>query len=341
MNYRIVCVVAIVATLFGSVSYNASAQTEPASTTTPAAIAPLVETSWFEKDSISGNPSVGDFVVGPGRSEVSVKPGETVVIQVMVTNRISDDRDFIIEVEDIQAAPDGIGVLSLPQGQRGPYSITDFVSFPENQISLGLGERARLPVTITVPANTPPGGYYGTVLISTVKESQSENANAPRSPVIARVGSLILLTVEGEVIRNGKTVSVDTINNDRGWYEAGPIELGILYENNGTVHVNPYGTVSIKNIVGEEVGYVTLEPWFVLPDSLRLREITWDREWLFGRYTVEAQINRGYDDIVDTVTTTFWVLPWKIVGGIFLIIFITIFSIRAFFSTFEFKRKGK
>jgi hypothetical protein len=155
------------------------------------------------------------------------------------------------------------------------------------------------------------------------------------------VGSLILLTVEGDVLREGNTVSIDTLNNDRGWYEAGPIELGILYENTGTVHVNPYGTVSVKNIVGEEVGYVTLEPWFVLPDSLRLREITWDREWLFGRYTVEAQINRGYDNIVDTVSTTFWVLPWKIVGGIFLVLFIIIFGIRAFFSTFEFKRRGK
>ncbi|NCT02032.1 hypothetical protein GW766_02155, partial [Candidatus Parcubacteria bacterium] len=78
---------------------------------------------------------------------------------------------------------------------------------------------------------------------------------------------------------------------------------------------------------------------FVLPASLRLREITWNREFLFGRYVVTARINRGYDDVIDEVTTSFWVLPWKIVGGIFIAFFIIIFSVRAFLRTFEFKRK--
>ena len=34
--------------------------------------------------------------------------------------------------------------------------------------------------------------------------------------------------------------------------------------------------------------------------------------------TVTAKVNRGYDDIVDEVSTTFWVLPWKIVLGTFV-----------------------
>jgi hypothetical protein len=96
----------------------------------------------------------------------------------------------------------------------------------------------------------------------------------------------------------------------------------------------------VTNIFGEEVGFVELDPWFVLPKSLRVREITWDREMLFGRYTVTARVNRGYEDIVDEMSVSFWVLPWKIVGGVFLVLFIIIFSIRAFFRTFEFKRKG-
>lgn len=321
--------------LFGEVFAQESATTTEE--TIPATVTSIAP--WYVVDTISGNIDVGDFIVGPGRSEVSVRPGETKVVYISVTNRISDGRDFILEVEDIEAAADGQGVVSLPQGERGPYSIVDLISFPESRIPLQLGQRARIPITITVPADTAPGGYYGTVLVSTVRDSTSDNQAAPRSPVVARIGSLILLTVEGDIVREGKTVSVATTNSTGGWYESGPIEIGVLYENTGTVHVNPYGQVAIKNLIGEEVGFVTLEPWFVLPSSLRLREITWDREWLFGRYTVEAQINRGYDDVVDTVTTSFWVLPWKVVGTIFLVAFIIIFSIRAFFRTFEFKRR--
>jgi len=149
---------------------------------------------------------------------------------------------------------------------------------------------------------------------------------------------LFFLTVAGETTRAGETKEVTTITKD-WWYETGPIELGVLFENTGSVHLNPYGELSVTNMFNEEVGFVKIEPWFVLPASLRLREITWNREFLFGRYVVTARINRGYDDVIDEVTTSFWVLPWKIVGGIFIAFFIIIFSVRAFLRTFEFKRK--
>ena len=74
----------------------------------------------------------------------------------------------------------------------GPYSIRDFISFPETTFTLSLGERARIPVTISVPENAAPGGYYGSVLVSTVRSAEATESTAPRSPIIARVGSLFL-----------------------------------------------------------------------------------------------------------------------------------------------------
>ncbi len=304
------------------------------STTEPAA-----EELWYKTEQIFGDIDVGDFVVGPGRKEIELKPGQTVIQEITVTNRISDGRTFELEVEDIYGSDDPTRTVALSGAARGPYSIRDYISFPKNTFTLALGERARIPVTITVPPNAEPGGYYGSVLVSTVRTPGSTDDMAPRSPVIARVGSLFFLTVTGEVNRSGETKSVETIL-DKWWYEAGPIDLGILYENTGSVHLNPYGELSITNMFGEEVGFVELEPWFVLPQSLRLREVTWDREFLLGRYVVTARINRGYGDVVDEVTTTFWVLPWKIVGGVFFVLFIVLFMLRAFFRTFEFKRKG-
>lgn len=294
---------------------------------------------WYESERIFGNIEVGDFVVGPGRTEIEISPGESVVQEISVTNRISDNRRFRLEIEDITGSTDGSSAVSLTGDVDGPYSIRDYISFPEDEFTLALGERARIPVTITVPPNTEPGGYYGSVLVSTVQDPGNVDPNAPRSPIVARVGSLFFLTVRGETIRGGETIDISTIR-DSWWYQRGPIEFGILYENTGSVHLNPYGELSITNMFGEEVGFVELEPWFVLPASLRVREITWDREFLLGRYTATARVNRGYDDIVDEVQVSFWVLPWKMVGGVFFGLFILIFSVRAFFRTFEFKRKG-
>ncbi|MCA9353944.1 MAG: hypothetical protein KC877_00305 [Candidatus Kaiserbacteria bacterium] len=294
---------------------------------------------WYRTERIFGNIDIGDFVVGPGRSEIEVSPGETVIQEIAVTNRISDGRSFKLEIEDVVGSADGSSAVSLTGSKRGPYSVRDYLSFPEDTFTIDLGERALIPVKITIPPNTEPGGYYGSVLVSTVRVNEGGAELAPRQPIIARVGSLIFIRVRGDAVTEGQTKEVSIIG-DKWWFESGPIELGVLYENSGSVHVNPYGEISVKNLFGEEVGFVELEPWFVLPKSLRVREVSWDREFLLGRYTVTARINRGYEDVVDEVTTTFWVLPWKIVGGMFLVLFIIFFGIRAFFRTFEFKRKG-
>jgi hypothetical protein len=312
---------------------------QPNSTSTSTQPQVVEETgSWFRSERLEGDVDVGDFVVGPGRTEIVVSPGETIIQEISVTNRISNDRSFTLEVEDIVGSDDASVSVQLTGAERGPYSIRDYISFPATTFELGLGERARIPVTITIPADAEPGGYYGSVLVSTDRTAPLTEETVSRSPVVARIGSLFFITVRGDTIVEGATKSIATIDN-KWWYEKGPIDFAILYENTGAVHVNPYGELSIKNMLGEEVGFVELEPWFVLPKSLRSREITWDREFLLGRYTVTARINRGYDDIVDEVHTSFWVMPWKIVGGAFLVVFIIVFGIRTFFRTFEFKRK--
>jgi hypothetical protein len=293
---------------------------------------------WFKLERLSGRFNQGDFVVGPGRTEIVLKPGETVVQQISVSNRISDNRTFSLTVEDVTGTTDGSEAVRLVGEGNGPYSIKEFISIPDTSLQLELGERARIPVTVSVPPNVEPGGYYGSILVSTVQDDGLSNGQQTRQPIVARIGSLFFIRVEGEAFIEGETVEIDTLGS-KWWFEEGPIDFGILFENTGSVHLNPAAEISISNLMGEEVGYLEIEPWFVLPNSLRTREFSWDREFLLGRYTVTAQVERGYDDIVDTVTVAFWVLPWRIVGSTFLVIFLLLFSIRAFFRRFEFKRK--
>ena len=105
------------------------------------------------------------------------------------------------------------------------------------------------------------------------------------------------------------------------------------------MHLDPYGEIHITNMFKEEVGYIELNSWFALPKSLRSREVPWDRELLMGRYTATAKINRGYNDIIDTQTLTFWVIPWKVIAGVFATLFLVFFLFRFILKNFEFKRK--
>ena len=313
------------------------AQTDTVATNTASEL--VSESEWYTTERLSGDVTNGDFVVGPGRTELNLQPGDTETILISVANRISDERTFKFEVVDITGSTDGGSALDLvKEGERGPYSIIDYIRFPEEEITLQLGDRARVPVTIALPPDAEPGGYYGSILVSTIQVGQTDEVTVPRNPIIARVGSHLFLTVGGEQELAGKTTGIETVPSTN-WYREGPINLGITYDNTGSVHVNPYGEVKITNILGEQVGYVELEPWFVLPKSLRTRELSWDREFLFGRYSVEANINRGYDDVIDTVTTSFWVIPYQFIAGLFAVLFIGFLLIRLFFRTFEFKRK--
>lgn len=295
---------------------------------------------WFKVEQLTGdNLAIGDFVVGPGRSELQIKPGESATIEISVSNRISDNRTFELTVEDMAGTSDASRSVILLGNEKGPYTIKDYITFKANSFVLDLGERARIPVTITIPPDAEPGGHYGSVLISTVQEGELQPGDAARSPIVARVGTLFFVTVPGEITQSGETKEISLLQK-KWWYERGPIEFTILYENTGSIHLNPYGELRIKNLLGEEVGFLELEPWFVLPQSLRSRDVTWDRELLFGRYVATAFVNRGHGDIIDERTVVFWVLPWKVMGGMFLVVFIILLGFRLFFRTFEFKRKG-
>ena len=303
--------------------------------TTNAVVSPTAP--WYTSDFISGDIQVGDFVIGPGKAELTIKPGESVTRTISVTNRISDNRRFALTVEDMSGSANPNEAVVLLGDQNGPYSLRDYFSFPDNEFTLALGERAQIPVTITMPPNAEPGGYYGAVLVSTIQNSESDGKTVA-TPVIARVGTLFFITVPGASEKKGAVTDFSTIPN-KFFFTKGPITMGILFENTGSIHLGPYGEVKVQNMLGEEVGFVEIEPWFVLPKSMRLRELTWDREMLLGRYTITANINRGYDDVIDTKVIHVWVLPWQFMLTVFGVLVMIFILFKFITSRFEFKRK--
>jgi hypothetical protein len=312
-----------------------------ASTTVPAE--PVSETllNLYPVEGIPGGGEAGDFVVGPGKVDVTLQPGQSKTFEITVTNRTGKLHRFNITAQDAVGSQDTATPIVLLGDDRGPYSMKDFVSVPYRTFDLQHNQRARIPVTITIPPDAEPGGLYGSVLVDTVavqSEAGDTGGTAPQSAIIAKIGTLFFITIPGTVEKDGGIKEFTTVP-EKTFYQGGPINFGIVYENRGSMHLVPYGELRIRNMFNEEIGYVKLDPWFVLPKSLRLREVTWTRELLFGRYTATVAINRSYDDVIDEMSYTFWVLPWKPLVGVFVAVFVVFFFIRSFFRRFEFKRK--
>ena len=282
-----------------------------------------------------------DFVVGPGKAELEVNPGESRVYPIKVTNRMGETKTFKIEVEDFTGSNDPEQTVVLLGDERGPYSLKDYLSVSAYEFTLESGERATIPVTISIPTDEEPGGRYGSVIVSTVSTKADLEEGSAGSAIISRIGVLFFVKIPGGVEQAGVLKDFRTKAGQK-IFGKNKIDFEISFENTGSVHLNPYGELRIKNWLGKEVGNEIIDPWFAMPDSLRFREISWGRSFLLGMYKAEASINRGYGEsggTIDHDSFTFFVIPWKLIVGLLGSIIALILIVRFFLSKFEFKRK--
>jgi hypothetical protein len=117
------------------------------------------------------------------------------------------------------------------------------------------------------------------------------------------------------------------------------VTFQITSQNTGNVHLSPYGVIEIKDVFGRVVEQKEVEPWFVMPKSIRLRETKWNSDFLIGKYTATLSLNRGYDNLVDQKTFDFWVIPWKVISTAVIGLILVLWFFIWLFSHLEFKRK--
>ena len=310
--------------------------TTVATTTASQALGYTIETIDSSSES-----SAKDFVVGPGKTELTINKGESKTVEIVVTNRTGQKRQFNFEIEDASGSDNPQTPIVLLGEDEGPYTLREYITLPTYHIDLKNNERARIPVIINIPIDAEAGGKYGSILVATISKDTLQTASGdtlPSSTIISRLGTLFFITVPGDTHTEGFLQSISTLPAFTV-HTKGTIGFQLLFENKGDLHLNPYGEIRIRNILGEEVGFLTLDPWFAMPKSLRSREVVWERQLLIGRYTATAYINRGYNDTIDTASVTFWVLPWKILVVTFLALALCIYVVGFIVRNFEFKRK--
>lgn len=286
----------------------------------------------------------GSFAVSPTQNEAFLKPGETIVRNLNITSRLGKRMQFRVTTEDFTGTKTGETAAMLLGEERGPYSLKDYLKPELTEFTLDQGERMVLPIEVSIPLDAEPGGRYGAVLVAAIppppeiEPDPGEAGAAIRA--IARIASLYLVRVEGELVEDGYLKEI-RMADGKDFYEKGPFSFSLAFENKGNVHLTPYGIIEIKNILGKKIEEIEIEPWFAMPESLRLRIIKWDRKLAFGRYTAVAKINRGYKDIIDERSIVFWVLPYRVVLPIFLGIIALVIFFRLLASKFEIRIRKK
>ena len=188
---------------------------------------------------------------------------------------------------------------------------------------------ASVPILITVPQNSSPGGYYGVVRVESVTNSiDSSNVN-----LNASVGTIFLVTVPGainESLAITEFTAAKDGSNGRFFIGGGDkIQVVTRLTNNGNIHVKPFGRIQILDSKGntvEQFEFNDREPKAnVLPNSTRKFVNDLEYSNFFGKYTITANLGYGSDGNLLTANNTFWVVPlWLVIvaGAVFVIIIV-------------------
>ncbi len=280
-----------------------------------------------------------DFVLEPGKMEVFLNPGESVVKYISITSRIKDKTKFKVATEDFVGSREEKSTVILLGNEKSPYSFRDNLIPSATNFTLGFGDHIVLPVTISVPYNAAPGGYYASVIVSNEPQVREDAAQAPGARLISRVGVLFFIRVNGQAHEEGY-VEDFRVKEPHIIYPSAPDNFEILFNNVGSVHLAPFGIIHITNTLGNAVAELPVDAYFAMPDSLRYRTVEWrDQGFRFGRYKATLELHKGYGDQIETKTVAFWVIPWMIVVPVVVGLFIIVFIIFFFLSMFELRRK--
>lgn len=283
-----------------------------------------------------------DFAVEPGKTEIYLNPGENMVKNISITNRMDKTVRFKLSTEDFIGTDDPKQPVILLDNNSSPYSLKDFIVPEITQFSLEFGEKITIPVRVSVPKNAEPKGYYGALVVANDPDKlvgKDGKEISGQTQIISRIGALFLMRINGQGKEEGNITSLKVMGPSQWFYTKRPAGFEIGYKNTGNVHLVPYGTITVKNLFRQTISTLPVDAYFVLPESTRYREVNWSDGFSLGRYTANLALNKGYGDQMAYSSIAFWVIPWKVILITLLVIALLYYLYRYISNNFELKKK--
>lgn len=272
--------------------------------------------------------------IAPPVVNLTANPGEVKNVNINLRDISSNPLVVTGEVNDFGAnGEEGVPKLMVDDTEASPYSIKTWIG-ALSQITLQPRQVKSLPVTITVPANAAPGGYYGVIRFS----ANPPGVEGTGVSLSASLGALIFIRVNGDAKESMQFEDFYTTAREgtrTGFFESQPVNFVARINNTGNVHEQPVGQIVVKDIFGNVVTNVNmnLDRRNVLPSSIRKFEAPMDKanigdRFLFGYYTAKLTMTYGSKDQTVDTTVGFWVIPWRLILTVIGVIIALVIIIR-------------
>ena len=157
-----------------------------------------------------------------------------------------------------------------------------WIKFDKTDLNLAAGDRVSIGYTITVPKNASAGGHYAVLFAETQPDEPSSTQVARKK----RVGSLVYITVNGEIKQAGSLESWRA----PFWQTQSPIKSDIRIKNSGNVHFQVDSKV-IYSTVFNKKRFELNQQNLILPGTVRRIETPMQNSPYFGVFKVSGEAN--------------------------------------------------
>ncbi len=277
-------------------------------------------------------PSAGVYLK-PTTIERALDPGAVIEETVTLTNISSTEQTYYLISKDISGVDDnGVPIYADQGAEITGYELSQWLSFPQEGITLKPDESAQVSLKITVPAEATPGSHFGGLFASV----EPPRLRAVGAGVGYEVGAIVSIRISGDVVESAR---IREFSTGKLVYGSSDVDFLARVENPGNVLIRPRGPLEINNMFGKRVGFLTVNDnqAGVFPGTTRAFTIKWQDDNLgFGRYQAVIGLIYGESGRQSTVSATasFWILPVKVLmpvlGVLSLIVLIMYLGIKLY-----------
>lgn len=285
------------------------------------------------------------LTLSPIRVEVTGNPGDTVKAEMILTNESDGLSNYFSSYANFEAS----GETGNPSFVKAENDIGTWITTDE-VVSLKPKESKTVSFSINIPKNAEPGGHYGAIFWSTNQDKVNTGVG-----VSAKTGTLVLLSVNGNVKEGGGLLDFSTKDN-KIFYNTLPVSFTYRFKNDGGDRIKPVGKISMHDIlyIPEDSIDANNGGGNILPNSTRRFNVDWvknprDKNFImptgkFAQFFDEAlyqwhnfaigpyfaKLNLLYGTNATRVSKTvfFFVFPWQLIICLVVILFIVFWGGR-------------
>jgi hypothetical protein len=291
-----------------------------------------------------------DLTVTPVFFDYTTEPGKEITDKIRLRNNGNAGVNLKVQVKKLTASDIREANLEDPKPED---TFIQWVKLDKPNFTATPQEWIDIPFTISVPTDAS-FGYY---MAFTVSQDTTGAASGESTAVIqGEVAVPVLLNVKSP---NTKAEAELVEFKPKSFInEYLPVEFDVKLRNTGNVHLKPRGNIFIRGNSDKDLALLEVNEGMstVLPQGSRVYNASWNDGFLtlqkdestgqtkynlkanwdkltdfrIGPYTASLLMvyDNGTRDVMLESKTTFWVFPWKIIGGAIIALLLIIFGIK-------------